>query len=466
MQGLLLRNVRAIVTCDAEDQVFYDTDVLVRGPQIVQIGKNLAASDVRIIDGRDNFMYPGLINTHQHFFQAFVRNLITIDRPNMTVMEWLAEAQNTFQMVDSDVIYYASLTAMADLIKHGCTTAFDHQYLYTARTGTDPIDRQMEAAAMLGMRFHAGRGGSTRSIEEGSFVPQTMCETTDAFLSDCERLIHQYHDSSRFSMRQVAIAPTQPFSCKKETFIEAAKLARREGVRLHTHLNEGEVSQMIERSGRRTLAWAEEAGFIGPDVWIAHGRETTLEEYGILAQAGTGISHCPAPTFYGATEMLDIPSMQKAGILISLGTDGCSTNEGSNMLETLRLAYLMQTFRNTARTGCPRPYDILKLGTVNGAKTLGRDDIGMLAENMAADFFLIDIGTLEYAGALHDPKNILPKLGISGAVWMTVINGRVVFENGILPGIDERRLAQEGEAVCTKALRRQCSVFQRLAEEM
>ena len=212
---------------------------------------------------------------------------------------------------------------------------------------------------------------------------------------------------------------------------------------------------MIERSGRRTLAWAEEAGFIGPDVWIAHGRETTLEEYGILAQAGTGISHCPAPTFYGATEMLDIPSMQKAGILISLGTDGCSTNEGSNMLETLRLAYLMQTFRNTARTGCPRPYDILKLGTVNGAKTLGRDDIGMLAENMAADFFLIDIGTLEYAGALHDPKNILPKLGISGAVWMTVINGRVVFENGILPGIDERRLAQEGEAVCTKALRRQ-----------
>ena len=466
MQDLLLKNVRSIVTCDAEDRVLYDTDVLVRGSQIVQIGKDLTAADVRVIDGRDKFMYPGLINTHHHFFQAFVRNLVTIDRPNMTVMEWLAEAQNTFQMVDSDVIYYASLTAMADLIKHGCTTAFDHQYLYTALTGTDPIDRQLEAAAMLGMRFHAGRGGSTRSIEEGSFVPQTMCETTDAFLSDCERLIHQYHDTSRFSMRQIAIAPTQPFSCKKETFIEAAALARREGVRLHTHLNEGEVAQMIDRCGKRTLAWAEETGFIGPDVWIAHGRETTPEEYAVLAREGTGISHCPAATFYGATEMLDIPAMQKAGILISLGTDGCSTNEGSNMLETLRLAYLMQTFRNTKRTGCPRPYDILKLGTVNGAKTLGRDDIGMIAEKMAADFFLIDIGALEYAGALHDPKNILPKLGVSGPVWMTVINGRVVFENGVLPGIDERRLAREGEAVCTKVLRRPCRVFQRLAEEM
>lgn len=136
------------------------------------------------------------------------------------------------------------------------------------------------------------------------------------------------------------------------------------------------------------------------------------------------------------------------------------------MLETLRLAYLMQTFRNVRRTGCPRPYDILKMGTVNGAKTLGRNDIGYLSAGMAADFFLIDVGTLEYAGALHDPKNILPKLGVSGPAWKTVINGKIVYENGSFPGIDERQLAQEGEAVCTRVLRRNCSVFKRLAAEM
>ena len=214
-----------------------------------------------------------------------------------------------------------------------------------------------------------------------------------------------------------------------------------------------------EKYGKRHI-------LIGPDVWIAHGRETTPDEYHILAQAGTGIAHCPAPTLYGATEILDIPSMEKAGILISLGTDGCSTNEGSSMLDTLRLAYLMQTFRNVKRTGCPRPYDILKMGTVNGARTLGRDDIGYLAPGMAADFFLIDVGTLEYAGALHDPKNILPKLGVAGPVWKTVINGKIVYADGKFPGIDERQLAREGEAVCTRVLRRNCSVFQRLAEEM
>ena len=466
MEKLLFKNIRAVVTCDPQDQVLWDTDMLVEGPEIVHLGKNLTADGARIIECRDHFLYPGLVNTHHHFFQAFVRNLVTIDRPNMTVMEWLAEVQNTFQMVDSDVIYYASLTAMADLIKHGCTTAFDHQYLYTDRTGTEPIDRQIEAASLMGIRFHAGRGGSTRSIEEGSFVPKAMCGSTDHFLADCERVIRRYHNPEKFSMRQIAIAPTQPFSCKKETFVEAARLARQMGVRLHTHLNEGEVVQMVQRCGKRSLAWAEETGFIGPDVWIAHGRETTPEEYTVLARYGTGISHCPAPTFYGATEMLDIPAMEKAGILISLGTDGCSTNEGSSMLETVRLAYLMQTFRNSARTGCPRPYDILKMATVNGAKMLGRSDIGYIQSGMAADFFLIDVGTLEYAGALHDPKNILAKLGVSGPVWMTVVNGKIVYENGQFPGIDERRLAAEGEQVCTQVLRNHCKVFLRLANEM
>jgi hydroxyatrazine ethylaminohydrolase len=462
MAKILFRNVKAIVTCDPDDSVYYDADMLVDGPAIIKIGRNIPSEGALVIDGHDKFMYPGLINTHHHFFQAFVRNLITIDRPNMTVMQWLAKAQETFQMVNSDVIYYASLTAMADLIKHGCTTAFDHQYMDNDDSESCPIDRQFEAAQLLGMRFHAGRGGSTRSIAEGSFVPECMCETTDSFLSDCDRLISKFHDSGKYSMRQIVIAPTQPFSCKEETFIESARLARRRKVRLHTHLNEGEVSQMISRTGMRTLKWAEKTGFIGPDVWIAHGRETTPEEYHVLAEYGTGIAHCPAPTFYGATEMLNIPAMKKAGIIISLGTDGCSTNEGSNMLETVRLAYLMQTFRNKDKTGCPSPYEILKMATVNGAKVLGRTDIGYLKEGMAADLFLIDIGTLEYAGALHDPMNIIPKLGVAGPVWMTMINGRIVFQDGKLPGIDERKLAKEGEGVCTRVLRNHCDVFSQL----
>ena len=379
--------------------MLYDADILIEGPKILKIGKGLKAPDAKVIRGEDKFLYPGLINTHHHFFQAFVRNLITIDRPNLTVMQWLAEIQPTFQMVDSDVVYYASLAAMADLIKHGCTTAFDQQYIYTPDTGKDPVDRQMEAARMLGMRFHAGRGASTLSINEGSFVPERMCETTDEFLKDCDRLIDLYHDPAPFSMRQIVIAPTQPISCKKETFVEALKLARDRGVHLHTHLCEGEVSAMVERWGKTLHRMVRgnrlpRAGISGSRTGAKHCRKNMR------------FSHKRARAFRTAPRLRStarrkcwiFPLWKRRGILISLGTDGCSTNEGSSMLDALRLAYLMQTFRNVERTGCPRPYDILKIATVNGAKTLGRKDIGSLGEGMAADLFMIDVGTLEVCG--------------------------------------------------------------------
>ena len=158
---ILIRNARAIVTCDGQDRVYYDSDMLIQGPKIVKIGKNLTDPHDQEIDATDKFVYPGLINTHHHFFQTFVRNLKTIDYPNMTVPQWLDKIYRIFQMVDDQVIYYSSLTAMADLLKHGCTCAFDHQYCYTNKTGKTPVDRQMEAAGLLGIRYHAGRGTNT-----------------------------------------------------------------------------------------------------------------------------------------------------------------------------------------------------------------------------------------------------------------------------------------------------------------
>ena len=141
MGKLLIKNAKAIVTCDAEDRVYRDCDMFIDGPAIVQIGKDLTAEDAEVLDAKGKFIYPGLINTHHHFFQTFVRNLITIDYPSLTVMDWIDKIYRIFQIIDNDVIYYSSLTAFADLIKHGCTTAYEHQYCYTKKTGTEPVDR-------------------------------------------------------------------------------------------------------------------------------------------------------------------------------------------------------------------------------------------------------------------------------------------------------------------------------------
>ena len=456
---LLIKNAKAIVTCDENDSVFKDSDILIEGSKIIAIGKDLEGDCIPVIDATGKFVYPGLINTHHHFFQTFVRNLITIDYPNLTVMDWIDKIYRIFQVIDNDVIYYSTLTAFADLIKHGCTTAFDHQYCYTKKTGKDPVDRQMEAAKLLGIRYHAGRGSNTLPRCEGSSIPDNMLESTEEFLRDCERLVRLYHDPEPYSMHQIVMAPCQPINCKPETFVETVAAARSLGVRMHTHLGEGETEGIKARYGKRTLEWCHDIGFIGEDVWFAHNWEVLPEEYRLLAETKTGISHCPTPAILGGFPILDIKAMQKAGVLISLGCDGSATNDSSNLLDALRAAYMMQAYHTKDRGGCVSAYDLLKIATINGAKTLGRSDLGSLEAEKAADLFMIDAETLELAGAVHDPKNLLARVGLTGNVWLTMINGTVVYKDGLLTGIDERTLASEGEAVCTRVIRNPSEAF-------
>ena len=453
MGKVLIKNAKAIVTRDVKDQVFYDCDMLIDGPKIAAIGKNIEADDAEIIHAEGKFVYPGLVNTHHHFFQTFVRNLTAIDYPNMLVMDWIDKIYRIFQKIDDNVIYYSSLTAMADLLKHGCTTAFDHQYCYTTSTGKRPVDRQMEAAAQLGIRYTAGRGGNTLERENGSSIPAPMVESTDEFIKDCERLIDQYHDPNPYAMQQIVIAPCQPINCYKDTFVESLKLARDKGVRLHTHLGEGESEGIKERYGVRSVEWCQQIGFLGEDVFVAHAWELTPDEYKVLAKTGTGISHCPAPAVLGGFPILDIKWLMEQGVLVSLGCDGSATNDSSNELDALRMAYLMQAYHTKARGGCASAYDMLKVATVNGAKMLGRHDLGSLEPEKGADLFMIDTDCLELAGALHDPKNLLARVGVTGPVWMTMVNGKVVYKDGHLTGVDEEKLAREGEEVCTKVLR-------------
>ena len=450
---VLIKNARAIVTCDSLDQVFYDSDILIEGPEIKEIGKDINADGAIVINGKDKFIYPGLINTHHHFFQTFVRNMMSIDYPNMLVVDWLDKIYPIFEKINSDVIYYSSLTAMADLIKHGCTCAFDHQYCYTKISGKKLVDRQMEAAAKLGIRFHAGRGTNTLPKSEGSTIPNGMLETTDEFISDFERIIDLYHDPKPFSMSQIVVAPCQPINSYSETFVESVALARDKKVRLHTHLYEGDRSIMLERWGKTSLEWAQEIGFIGPDVWFAHAWEIQPDEYKLLAQTGTGISHCPAPAVLGGFPILDIKALNNAGVLISLGADGSATNDSSNLLDSLRMAYIMQAYHSKSRGGCVSPYEMLKIATINGAKTLGRNDLGSLEVNKAADLFMIDTDVLELTGTLHDPKNLLASTGVTGPVWLTMINGKIVYEDGHLTSVEEHALVEKGEEVCTKVLR-------------
>lgn len=450
---ILIKNAAAIVTCDSSDSIFRNCDMLIEGPEIKSIGPDLAAEGAEIIDARNFFIYPGLINTHHHFFQTFVRNLTTVDYPNMSVLDWIREIYQIFKRIDADCVYYSSLVAMADLVKHGCTTAFDHQYCFPRHAGRELVDRQFEAADQLGIRYHAGRGANTLPMGEGSTIPDEMLETTDEFLADCQRLIERYHEDAPFGMRQIVVAPCQPINCYRETFTESLSLARDKGVFLHTHLGEGENPNMVERWGKRSLDWCAELGFVGEDVWYAHGWELLPEEYDLMSKTGTGLSHCPAPAVLGGFPIIDIPAMQVAGMRLSLGVDGSATNDGSSLLDSLRMAFLAQSYNAKRRGAAPTPYQMLKICTKGGADILGRSRLGSLEPGNGADLFMVDVHRLEYAGTLHDPANLLARVGVAGPVDLTMINGKVVYRDGHFTGIDERALFEQAENVCNRIIR-------------
>ncbi len=439
---LCLKNVALLVSGDEARSVHADVDVLIEDGFIKRIGPALPWEGATL-DASRWVVFPGLVNTHHHFFQAFVRNRPEFPWP-CDVLSWIARIYPEFAKLTETCFYHTALVCMADLIKHGCTTAFDHQYCFPRHAGSYLVDEQFRAADLLGMRFVAGRGANTLPQAEGGNVPEPMVETTSEFLNDVERLVSAYHGSHPGAMRQVVVAPCQPVNCHEATFVEALALARDAGIQLHTHLGEGESATLAQRIGERSVAWLERIGCYGPDVWVAHAWDLTGAEIARLGILDVGVSHCPAPVFLVGENVTDLRAMQQAGVRLGLGVDGCASNDGSSLSETLRTAYLLQCLVATARGyGAPDPVDYLEMATRGGAALLGRTDIGKLAEGMCADLFAVRTDRLELVGALGAPAALPAKLGLGDCTAMTMINGRVVWQDGEFPGLDEGRLAAQ-----------------------
>ncbi|MDF2595385.1 MAG: atzB [Clostridia bacterium] len=450
MKRLLIKNIRYLVTCDAEDHMFENTHIYIEDGEIKYIGDTPPEAE-ETIDASHMIVYPGLINTHHHLFQYFTRNLPQVQ--NMELFDWLTTLYGIWQHIDEEAIRYSSLMGMGELMKNGCTTCFDHHYLFPKKTGSQLIDRQFESAKDLGIRMHASRGSMSLSKKDGGLPPDTVVQDTDTILKDSERLIKAYHDGSRFSKTQVVLAPCAPFNVTEELMIESAKLARKLGVRLHTHLAEtiDEQKYTLERFGMRPLEYMDKLGWLGEDVWYAHGIHFNDEELKVLAKNGTGVAHCPISNMKLSSGIARVPEMLEMDIPVGLAVDGSASNDGSSMLEEIRIAYLLHRLQSSNKA--PTGYDILKIATKGGARILGRNDIGELAVGKAADLFMIDSQRFDLVGTYYDPKSLLATIGVKGGVDCTIIGGEVVVKDGKLVTIDEEKTAYHSRGIIDRLLK-------------
>lgn len=449
-KSLLVKNVKHLVTCDDNDELLAGVHVLVQDGVITYIGNEEKTAD-DVIDASNMVMYPGLINTHHHLYQTFSRNLPEVQ--NMELFPWLKTLYEIWKNVDSEIIYYSSMTGMGELLKTGCTTCLDHHYVFPEQAD-GLIDAQFEAAADLGMRFYATRGSMDLSVKDGGLPPDSVVQSVDEILEDSESIVKKHHNPDPYSMKQVALAPCSPFSVSGELLRESAKLARKLGVRLHTHLAEtkDEEQYTLKHYGMRPLEYMESLGWVGSDVWYAHGIHFNKEELKYLAKTGTGVAHCPISNMKLSSGIARIPEMLELGVPVGLAVDGSASNDGSNLLEEIRVAYLLHRLNSSQEA--PTGYDILKLATRGSAKILGREKLGQIAVGMAADFFLIDLNRIELVGAQFDPMSVLGTIGHKGAVDYTVVNGKIVVDHGRLVGVEEGRIVERANQVVSRYLNR------------
>jgi cytosine/adenosine deaminase-related metal-dependent hydrolase len=432
MPTLLVRNADVLVTMDAQRREIKGGGLYIEGNQIVAVGPttDLPESADEIVDLKGHVIVPGLINTHHHMFQSLTRAVPGAQ--DAELFGWLKSLYPIWAGLTPEMIKVSALTAMAELILSGCTTSSDHLYLFPNGCS---LDDTIEAASEIGIRFHATRGSMSVGESQGGLPPDRLVEKEKDILKDTQRVIERFHDSKRFAMQRVGVAPCSPFSVSTDLMREAATLARSKGVGLHTHLaeNDHDVAYSREKFKRTPAEYAEDLSWVGKDVWHAHC--VKLDDHGIrcFAGTGTGIAHCPCSNMRLASGIAPVARMRKAGVAVGLGVDGSASNDGAHMLGEARQAMLLQRVGFGPDALSAR--EALEIATIGGARVLGRDDIGSLSPGMAADFAAFDLRTLGFAGAQHDPVAALLFCTPASVSW-TAINGRLVVRNGHLTTVD------------------------------
>ncbi|MDB5806557.1 MAG: Amidohydrolase [Betaproteobacteria bacterium] len=440
-------------------------DLLIEAGVITAMGRDLAAPPgARVLDATDCVVYPGWVNTHHHLFQSILKGVPA--GMNQTLTPWLTTVPYTYRRhFDGETIRLAATIGMVELLRSGCSTIADQHYIYYPGMPFDSSQILFEVADSLGLRYMLLRGGSTRTREIEVGIPNYLKpESVDDIAADMERLARLYNDPGPRPRHRVAIAPPTPLvSVHKEELKPLAALARKLGIRMHSHLSETVtyIEQAAAMHGMLPVQFVAEHDWVGPDVFYAHLAHLAPEEMQILAQTQTGMAHCPQSNARVASGIAPAPALARMGVPVSIGVDGAAANEANDMLSETHFCWLVHRAHAGAQSR-PRPEgngeagadivtieDVVHWATAGGAKVLGFEGVGTLEVGAAADIAVYSLDEPRFFG-LHDPL-IAPVAsgGRPKLKWM-LIDGGIRVEDDAIPGLDMAELAAKARAMVRK----------------
>jgi cytosine/adenosine deaminase-related metal-dependent hydrolase len=442
MGTLLIRHAEVLVTMDGEE--IGDGALLARDGWIEEVGPTPQLPDTadEVVDLSGHVVLPGLVNTHHHLYQTLTRVIPAAQDSGL--FDWLRVLYPIWARMTPDHVRVSTRLGLAELALSGCTTAFDHHYLWPNRSR---VDDQIEGADPVGIRFHVSRGSMSLGESDGGLPPDSVVEPESVILEDSRRVVEQFHDPAPGAMTRVVLAPCSPFTVTGDLMKATADLARELGVTMHTHLAEtaDEEEFCLGRFGRRPVEYMEDLGWAGPDVWYAHAVHVADDEVARMGTDGTGVAHCPTSNMRLASGLAPVSRYLDAGVPVGLGVDGSASNDSSNMMGEVRQALLLNRLAVSPGIGSGPQMtarQALTLATVAGARVLGREDIGVLSRGRCADLIAYDVDRIEFAGARHDPVAALVMCA-PVTVDHSWVGGRRVVEDGNLVALDVPDLVAE-----------------------
>jgi cytosine/adenosine deaminase-related metal-dependent hydrolase len=417
--------------------------ILCQGGMIDEIGSGDPPRADEHLNLQGCIAVPGLVNSHDHLYQWATRGYA----PDSGLFDWLRTLYPVWTHIDAELVATAARAAMARLLLAGCTQTTDHHYVFPAgRPGI--FEALVTTARDLGIRFHPCRGSMSRGASQGGLPPDELVEDEDEILAATELMAAKFHDGRPGSMCRVAVAPCSPFTVSPRLMRESAELGRRLGLRLHTHIAEtlDEEAHCVERYGLRPVELLEELGWVGDDVWLAHGVHLTGEEVTRLGSSGTGIAHCPSSNMRLGSGACPVTALLAAGAPVGLGVDGSASNEDYNLVGEIRQALLLARLRAAMLDG-ERPAaamdarTALMIATAGGSACLGRGETGALDAGYCADIALYSLDDMQHT-AIDDAVTALT-LAPPCRAEAVVVDGRIVVRNGSLLTGDETKITRD-----------------------
>lgn len=439
MTRLLVETCEVVATMDEPGTEIAGGSVLIEDGMIVWVGAGAPPSppDERL-DGAGTVAIPGLINTHHHLFQTLTR----ARAQDKILFDWLVELYPVWAGLDEEWVRTSTLVGLAELALSGCTTTTDHHYLFPrGRSGV--LEASVAAAAEIGLRFHPTRGSMDLGTSRGGLPPDEVCQEIDEILAETEDAIDRLHDPSPGSMVRVGVAPCSPFSVSEELMRESAELARRRGVRLHTHLAETleEEAFCRERFALRPTELMEEWGWLGSDVWLAHCVHLNEKDARRIAESGSGVAWCPSSNLRLGAGFAPARALLDAGGVVGLGVDGSASNDAGNLGAEIRQALLIT--RGVSGASSMSAREALQVATTGGASCLGRDDLGSIEQGKRADLALFPVDDVATAGSDADLVASVV-LCEPRRVRHLIVEGRVIVRDAELRTADEHEIAAQG----------------------